>query len=326
MSDLTIQVEQRDQKGKNANRRLRASGVLPTGPGDLLSFLSGMNVEFVNFDQLFELRGLSLDDLLNGIIAFIDVLNDENGLLHKNIPGINQSVSGLVSEQLGLSTTGFLDFIKTEIEGVRDGQSLNAAEDALNGIFNSLFGAGTDPVSLRLDESVLVLDLSFETLLARFEQALNLDLASFADQLGLGGLIGQDIVDTVADKLSIGSTGINLFADIIVGFNIGVGVDLWRRHVDRRCIRVHVVHVLRWRLWRRLRRFGRLLGREILYVQGFVAPYSHKLEVGSISGLGQCRFTRRDQQVHHEQQAQRNDSSYYNGKRVTAYHVSILLN
>ena len=205
---------------------VRASGILPTGNSDLLSFLNGMNVEFENFDQLFQLRGLSLDDLLGGIITFIDFINDPSGLLHEEVPGLGQSVSELISGQLGLGGTGFLTHIKTEIEKVRDTGSLTGAEDALNSIFNNLFGAGTDPVTITLEDSVILLDLAFEELLAQLTQSFSLDLAAFANELGLGDLIGPQNIDAVADKLGIGSTGINLFADVVVGFDIGVGLDL----------------------------------------------------------------------------------------------------
>ena len=53
--------------------------------------------------------------------------------------------------------------------------------------------------------------LSFEQALAQFSKSFDLNLASFVDDLGLDDLVGDDIIDVVADKLSIESSGIDLF-------------------------------------------------------------------------------------------------------------------
>ena len=63
---------------------ITATGILPTGAGDLLSFVQGMDIQFQNFDQLFQLRGFSVADLLNGIVTVIDGIID-SGILDDEI-------------------------------------------------------------------------------------------------------------------------------------------------------------------------------------------------------------------------------------------------
>ena len=204
---------------------IRATGILPTGAGDLLSFIQGMDIQFQNFDQLFQLRGISIEELLNGIVTVIDGIID-SGILDEEIPGIGQSMATILSEQLDIDGENFLVYIKEEILKIQEEEGLTGVEDALNGLFNSVFKAEINPVKISLVDSVLVLDLSFEQALARFDKSFDLDLASFVDELDLGSLVPDEILDTVAEKLSIESSGIDLFADLTLGFDIGIGLDL----------------------------------------------------------------------------------------------------
>ncbi|MDH3549896.1 MAG: hypothetical protein OEQ16_11155, partial [Gammaproteobacteria bacterium] len=231
--DLPIQLAGGISGLETNDVAIRASGILPTGPGDMVAFLQGMDIQFENFDQLFELRGISLDQLLDAISSGLDALIRPDGILSKKIPGINQSLNELLGEKLAGDGQDFLTQLKDVIDAARD-NDLDTVADALNDGFNTLFDTTDDPIefiTITYEDSRILLDFSFDQVLASIDKSFSIDLKEYADQLGLIDL-ATDLgftstqIDDLLSKVTIGDSAIPLQANIEVGVDFGIGLDL----------------------------------------------------------------------------------------------------
>lgn len=205
--------------------RILARGVLPSSVSDLPAFIAGMDLQFENFDQLFELRGISLDQLLDAVSSGLDALVEPGGLLDQTIPGLNRSLNELLGAQLAGDTGNFLEKLKATIDSVRGGD-LGSVESALNSAFNALLGTDVDPITLSYQDSRLLLNFAFEEVFAAVKTSFQVDLADYVDELNLRSFLPADAIDEVLSRLTIGDDMIFITADLAAGINFGVGLDL----------------------------------------------------------------------------------------------------
>jgi hypothetical protein len=231
--DLPIALGGALQGITSSETAIRASGALPAGAASLPAFIANIDPEFINFDQLFELRGISLDQLLDAISSGLDALIRPDGILSKKIPGIDQSLNELLGEKLAGGGQDFLTDLKDVIDTARDGD-LDTVEDALNDGFNTLFDTTDDPIefiTITYEDSRILLDFSFDQVLASIDKSFSIDLKEYADQLGLTAL-ATDLgftstqIDDLLSKVTIGDSAIPLQANIEVGVDFGIGLDL----------------------------------------------------------------------------------------------------
>ncbi|WP_413431152.1 beta-propeller fold lactonase family protein [Crateriforma spongiae] len=212
---------------------LRAEGTLDAGIGSLDSLIDSIELDIGDLDQLFDLRGVSLDQILDGIIAGLDALVDAEGddasLIAKKIPGLNKSAIDL----FGNGTENFIVGLKNAIEGVRDGSSLGELSDDLNAAVNDLFGQPLDPFTITYRDSQFLVDFEFERTLLNSEFAFEVDLnalfqddiQSFVDNTPLLRGVSVDL-SALDVRLGDADGQVKLAVSGAAGVDLGFGIDL----------------------------------------------------------------------------------------------------
>lgn len=204
---------------------IRASNLITPDSGSIQGFLGGVEIETENFDNLLSFKGISLSDIINGLIMTIDELSDNkdadgdgdpDGLIFQKMPGINKSVVDL----LGNGSTDVLTQIKNILVQVRDADNddIQSIEASLNSEFNALFGTGTDPFSLIYEDSLITFDFALDMVYAD-AVAFDFDLQ---DYLPPAVTRFGDAVSLQAD----GEVDVSAFLAIDFGMGIDMGASL----------------------------------------------------------------------------------------------------
>ncbi|BAN68243.1 DUF4347 domain-containing protein [endosymbiont of unidentified scaly snail isolate Monju] len=186
--------------------------------GSIADLFSNVQLSAQGLEGLFDLKGLSVQDVVNGLIQVLDGLIDPSSAVYTTLPGIDRSLMDL----LGDGTSDFLTAIRDRLVAVRDGAgtTLVSLENELNRVFNDFLGAGSDPFSLTYQDSSLALDFSFEKVLADSQYAFALDLNDYASQIPLPPGVGLNV--SLGD--ANGNIGLGLLAT--AAMDIGLSWDL----------------------------------------------------------------------------------------------------
>ncbi|MFV2089780.1 MAG: hypothetical protein ACC642_03915, partial [Pseudomonadales bacterium] len=193
------------------------SGNLPVSSLD--SFFTGMDLsispgsELGGFSQWLDFSNLTLADIINGIRTALNTLadaDDPDSLFNRKLPLINQSLT----ELLGTDQDGLVAALNKVLDAAETATDLQQLEQILNNQLVTLFGPGSDVVSLSYEDSALLVDLNFEQIFAR-----RLDLALDLKDLLPGQLaaFGDVINFNAAAPLDVSA---------YAGFDLGVGFDL----------------------------------------------------------------------------------------------------
>ena len=194
---------------------IRASSDLIPPAGSIPSFFTGIDLVPVGLDRLTELRGVSLDMILDGVLATLDGLVAPDGVIFTCLPGIDQSLADL----LGDGTDDFVESVKGTIKSVRGGD-LGSVETDLNRAFNDLLGPDTDPFSLTYAGSAFIIELSVGKVLSE-----NLDLVvNLSDYLEYIPL-PDALVDLGLD-INIGDPAATIEVEASADVFVGFGIDL----------------------------------------------------------------------------------------------------
>ncbi|MCS7468642.1 beta-propeller fold lactonase family protein [Stieleria sp. ICT_E10.1] len=214
---------------------IRARGSFGETVGTLDSLVSGIRFDVPEFSDILGLRGVSLDAILNGIIAGLDKLVDEdpvNGsLIARRIPGLNQSAM----ELFGDGTDDLIVGLKNAIEGVRDnaGSHLASVADDLNTAVSDFFGEPVEPFTITYQDSNFLIDFALERLLVDKQFDFSVDLnALFRDEIqdfvDNSPLLADVTVDLDALDVRVGDSDgqIKLGVSGSGGIRFGFGYDL----------------------------------------------------------------------------------------------------
>ena len=203
---------------------IRAQGELAEGLGSLESLLAGIDLQTPGLDDLFNMRQISLDQILDAILVGLDQLAAEGSVIYQKLPGLNQSAAELLG-----GGTDLIVQLRGAVNSFRNGD-LGTLQDGLNEQFNAILGIDSDPFSLNYQDSRLLMDLSFEKILAGAEVAFALDLADIIDRLPLPPLPGDFslqglIEDNVSIAIGDAQGQIHLSVEGLMGVNLGFGFD-----------------------------------------------------------------------------------------------------
>ena len=213
---------------------IRAQGDFAEGIGSLESLIAGIQLDVPELSQILDLRGISLEQILDGIIFGLDSLVETEGdspsLIARKIPGLNQSAL----ELFGNGTEDFIVGLRNQIDSLRNDSAthLGNLESKLNTAVNAFFnGEAVDPFALAYEDNNLLVEFDFERVLLNREFAFEVDLnALFADQI-------QDFVtgNPLLDGVDLGALDVRVGDDAgqvafsvtgSAGVHFGFGFDV----------------------------------------------------------------------------------------------------
>ncbi len=216
---------------------IRASGEVAAGVGSLQSLIAGIELETPGLSDLFDLRGVGLDQILDAVIAGLDALVDEDpsggSLIARKLPGINQSAIDL----FGDGTADFISNLKNAIEDVRSdsGSSLGNLAEKLNLAINGVLGFEANPFTFSYQDSTLLIDFAFEKVLVDAQVDFEIDLRElFLDDLQ-SFIDTSPLLESVRDRINLDALDvtlgdengqIKLTASGSAGVDFGFGFDL----------------------------------------------------------------------------------------------------
>ena len=181
---------------------------LPAGASDLGAYIASIpdNIK-VSSDlaDLLSIRNVSLDQLLNGLISALDTLADPNGILFKNIPGVNKRIIDL----LGGNAIDFIAQLKGAVTAAKTAiHNLQDVQDSLNAQFNAIFGADTNPVTLEYVDNVFRLEFNLVKAISKslpFDVNLSdyVDLSAIGNAIDLSASSNVDVTASASVKLGL---------------------------------------------------------------------------------------------------------------------------
>lgn len=203
---------------------IRAAGEIPASFGSLETLIAGIELETPGLSDLLSIRQISLDQILDAIIAGLDSLAADGSVIYQKLPGVNQSAAELLGGGADL-----IQQLRGAVNSFRNGD-LGSLEAGLNAKFNEILGPGTDPFRLEYEDSRLLMGLSFEKVVGGVEAAFAVDLADILDKLPIPPLkSGFDLQELIANNvdISLGDADgqIKLGVEGLVGVDLGFGFD-----------------------------------------------------------------------------------------------------